>query len=118
MLQDKNEKKDLRIVLGRLGEDLAAGWLEAQGYEILKRNYRCPYGEIDLIVRKDRQISFVEVKTRRGDGYGSPGEAVNCKKQEKMKVAARYFLLDQEEDWAVEFQVIEVLVNQIARLAF
>ena len=125
MIQKQKELQDthdLRHVLGRLGEDLAAAFLQAQGYEIVRRNYRCPYGEIDLIVRKETTISFVEVKTRTGDGYGSPGEAVGRRKREKMKVTARYFLMDdkdyEETLWTVEFQVIEICVNQMTGLVF
>ena len=61
---------------GAWGEDLALRYLIQHGYKLLERNYRTRRGEIDLIVRKDDTLVFVEVKLRRGSGYGDPLEAV------------------------------------------
>lgn len=62
--------------LGRRGERLAAEHLEACGYRILDRNWRCSQGELDLIADDDGTLVFVEVKTRSGTGFGQPAEAV------------------------------------------
>lgn len=67
-----------RAELGRRGEDLAAEHLEAGGYVLLDRNWRCRSGELDLVaLAPDGTVCFVEVKTRRGTGYGAPSEAVD-----------------------------------------
>ena len=79
-------------VLGKEGEKVAEKYLVRKGYKIVERNYRCSLGEVDLIVLDRRVIVFVEVKTRSGHGYGSPLEAVEWRKQRKMKQAAQYFL--------------------------
>ena len=89
MIEKRNSYKR---ALGILGEELAAGFLDVQGYKLVERNYRCPYGEIDLIVQKDEALFFVEVKTRTGEKYGSPAEGVNVQKQEKIRRAAVYYL--------------------------
>lgn len=66
--------------LGRYGEDLAARWLEDQGYRIIDRNWRCPAGEIDLVAEVDGWWAAVEVKTRRGTGFGEPFESISRRK--------------------------------------
>jgi len=82
----------LRKLLGRTGEDLAAKHLAGRGYAILERNYRAPYGEIDLIALDSGTVVFVEVKTRTTDAYGAPELAVNQRKQERMVKAALGYL--------------------------
>lgn len=62
--------------LGRHGESLAADWLEARGYRVLARNWRCSTGELDLITRTGRTTAFVEVKTRSSLEFGHPFEAI------------------------------------------
>ena len=71
-----------RAQLGRRGEEVAAAFLERQGYTILERNFRLRQGEIDLIAAKDETVAFVEVKTRRTLDYGLPSEAVTYTKQQ------------------------------------
>ena len=82
----------LRKLLGRTGEDLAAKHLVARGYVILERNYRAPYGEIDLIALDAGTVVFVEVKTRTTEAYGAPELAVDLRKQERMVKAALGYL--------------------------
>lgn len=79
-------------VLGKEGERIAEQYLKKKGYKVIQRNYRCPVGELDLIVLDRRVVVFVEVKTRSGTAYGSPLEAVEFRKQRKMIQAAQYFL--------------------------
>ena len=84
--------KTTRILLGREGERIAERFLKKKGYKLVERNYRCAAGELDLIVLDRRVIVFVEVKTRTGSGYGTPLEAVELRKQQKMIHAAQFFL--------------------------
>jgi putative endonuclease len=79
-------------LLGREGERLAEQYLKQKGYKVVERNYRCAGGELDLIVLDERVVVFVEVKTRTGHGFGSPFEAVEFHKQQRMIRAAQYFL--------------------------
>ncbi|WP_166396602.1 YraN family protein [Rubrobacter marinus] len=65
-----------RRATGELGESLALGYLVRKGYELVERNYRTRHGEIDLILRGEDVLVFVEVKARRGRGFGDPLEAV------------------------------------------
>lgn len=82
------EKKDK----GDRGEERAAAFLEAQGYRILERNYRCPLGEVDLIARDGATVVFVEVKTRSSSRFGSPQAAVGPGKQKRMTAVALFYL--------------------------
>ena len=78
--------------LGRTGERLAAEELIRSGYRILERNFACRYGEIDLVAEEKDDLVFVEVKTRRGNAYGLPEEAVTVRKQQKLIQAAAFYL--------------------------
>lgn len=91
--------------IGKFGEDAAAEYLENNGYEILKRNYRIKSGEIDIIALSPAEICvFAEVKTRRNTEYGFACEAVDRRKQEKIvRTAMTYPHADN-----LRFDVIEV----------
>lgn len=78
--------------LGAFGELQAALYLQKRGYKILQKNFRCPLGEIDLVVVKNNQISFIEVKTRSGCLYGYPYEAVGKIKLHQIEKTILYFL--------------------------
>lgn len=98
-----------RKELGRVGEELAARFLQASGYVILERNWRCRSGEIDLICRKGDRIVFVEVRTRSGKGYGTPEESVDARKQRQVRETALVYL--QRKGWLekpVSFDVVAV----------
>jgi putative endonuclease len=71
--------------LGNAGEALAARWLTDHGFRVVARNLRTSYGELDIVAEKDGHVHVVEVKTRRGTGYGSPLEAINNRKQEHLR---------------------------------
>jgi putative endonuclease len=86
---------DGRLLLGREGERLAELYLRKKGYKLVQRNYRCSGGELDLIVLDRRVIVFVEVKTRTGSGFGTPFEAVESRKQQRMIRAAQVFLAEK-----------------------
>lgn len=84
-----------KIELGRKGEQLAKEYLEKLGYKVLAENYRCPYGEIDLIAQKQNAITFVEVKFRSSLDYGFPQESVVKRKQAKIRKVATTYLKNQ-----------------------
>ncbi|HWE69765.1 MAG TPA: YraN family protein [Acidimicrobiales bacterium] len=83
---------DRRQVLGAEGESKAAAWYEAEGYEVLERNWRRREGEVDLIVRRGRTVAFCEVKTRRDDRFGTGAEAVLVPKQRRIRRLASRWL--------------------------
>jgi putative endonuclease len=97
MIQVKPKKLHNRKV-GAWGENLAANYLVAKGYEILARNARTSAGEIDLIARKGALLSFVEVKTRRSASFGPPEEAITPAKQQRMSDAAELWLETHPEE--------------------
>ncbi|WP_315114896.1 YraN family protein [uncultured Clostridium sp.] len=98
--------------IGNFGEDLAESYLIESGYIILEKNFRCKTGEIDLIGRDGNFISFIEVKTRCGNSYGSPGEAVNYVKQWKIyKTAQMYILKKKLHRFNFRFDVVEIILN-------
>jgi putative endonuclease len=80
-----------RVPAGRRGEQLAARHLKRCGYLILARNYRAAGAEIDLVALDDSTLVFVEVKFRAGPGFGTPVEAVDFEKRERIRRAARAF---------------------------
>ena len=71
-------------VLGRAGEDRAARYFEDHGYTVLARNWRCREGEIDLVVARGDAVVVVEVKTRSGEGFGHPFEAIDARKRTRL----------------------------------
>ena len=99
-----------RYSLGERGETAAADEIRKKGFKILRKNYKCAIGEIDLIAEKNGRIHFIEIKTRSGRGFGDPAEAVDRKKQKKLiKLAAWYLKENKLEDPPVSFDVAAVL---------
>lgn len=78
--------------IGRAAEDAACRFLEANGCVLIERNYRCRAGEIDLVVRQDRTLVFVEVRYRRRTDYGSGAESVGPRKQSRVIRTAQHYL--------------------------
>jgi putative endonuclease len=96
-------------VLGAAGEDAVALWYADRGYSVLARNWRVREGEIDLVARRDATIAFCEVKTRRGDGFGSPAEAVTMRKQVRLrKLAVRWLADNPSRAEVLRFDVASV----------
>lgn len=99
--------------LGKWGEEQAKTYLEAKGYIVLEKNFRCPAGEIDIIARDGEWLVFVEVKTRRSVHYGYPAEAVDYRKQAKYIQAALYYLNKKKLlDSVYRFDIVEVRVEK------
>ena len=93
---------------GDRGEALVAEYLRAQGYELLASQFRCRFGEIDLIARKGKTLCFVEVKLRSDLRFGLPRDFVTAAKQRRLRTAAAYYLTRHEPDAAARFDVAEV----------
>ena len=104
--------------LGLYGEDLACKYLQAKGYTILERNFRCRrFGEIDIVASKAGVLSFIEVKTRASLRYGMPAEAVTLAKQRKIYRVAQYYLQCEGLTSRIpmlSFDVVEIIVEGAA----
>jgi putative endonuclease len=107
----KTKKKDI----GFIGEDLAINFLEKNGYEILERNYRCKYGEIDLIAQVENKLVFIEVKLKKvcrgilNMPWCKAIEAVDYSKQKKIiKSALNYIQENNIENLGIQFDVVGI----------
>ena len=110
---------DRRRALGRRGEDLAAGYLAELGFEILGRNVRTRYGELDIVARERETLVFVEVRARRDDRLGSPEESVDARKQAKLVALAEAYLATLPEPPAacrIDVVVVEIRAGAVQRL--
>ncbi|WP_026356490.1 YraN family protein [Mycobacterium sp. 141] len=104
-----------RTEIGALGEQLAVEHLTTVGLRVLIRNWRCRYGELDVIVEDPvrRTVVFVEVKTRTGDGFGGLAEAVTAQKVRRIRRLAALWLAEQDIRWAeVRIDVIGVRIGR------
>ena len=101
--------------IGDRGEEIAAAHLDEAGYEILARNYRHGRNEVDVVCRdpgSDEELVFVEVKTRRGTGFGAPEAAITTEKQEALWNVARGYLHEHESEGApARFDVVSVMLT-------
>ena len=111
---------DLRAQLGRLGEQLAAEHLIRRGFEIVERNYRTRWGELDIVAFDGRTLAFCEVKTRRLSGSGrDPLESVHAVKRSRVrKMAGRWLIERTDRPYAekVRFDAIGVTLDPSGRL--
>lgn len=104
-------KANRRQRTGRRGEELAVAKLAALGCQIVTRNYRCPYGEVDIICQDGSALAFVEVRARTGDDYGSPEESMTPAKQARLANVAAHYLQENEmeaSDWRIDLVAIEL----------
>jgi putative endonuclease len=84
---------DSRQMVGKTGEAVAVEYLLQRGYRILERNYRCRFGEIDLIARDGKTLTFIEVKTRRSQRFGPAASAVTLAKQRHLVKASQLYMM-------------------------
>ena len=101
------------IDVGRIGERIARHHLEGKGYRIVDANYRCRWGEVDLIALDGPVWVFVEVRARRGDAYGSPEESVTPAKARRLTLTAQDFLQQRVTDsanleWRIDLVAIRL----------
>ena len=104
-----------RAQIGALGEDLAVEHLGGLGLTVLVRNWRCRYGELDIVAvdNDSGAVVFVEVKTRTGDGFGGLAEAVTHAKVRRLRRLAGLWLQQQDRRWpAVRIDVIRVRIGR------
>ena len=93
---------------GKRAEEVAASYLGSQGLRLLQQNYRCPGGEIDLVMQDDNQLVFVEVRYRKHSAFGSAIESIDRTKQGRLVHAAEYYLQQTGRDQACRFDVVGI----------
>ncbi len=111
-MKENNREKGSRY------ENMAAVYLQKEGYQILEKNFRRKTGEIDLIARDGIYLVFVEVKYRKDRAKGEPQEAVTQKKQQRIWRTAQYYMMENKiaEDVPCRFDVISFLGDKIKHI--
>ncbi len=100
-----------RSRLGSRGERLAQEHLGNAGYQIVETNYRCQWGEVDIIARDDDFLVFVEVRTRRGTSFGTPEESITKEKAQRLIATAETYLDEHQASaaqWRIDFISVEM----------
>ena len=109
-----------KTFIGKQGEELARKFLKKKGFNIIAHNFRCRFGEIDLILRKNRAFRFVEVKYRRCEEYGLPQESVVKRKQARIRKTAilwlriRHLPMDSE----IHFDVLAISRDVFGKITY
>ena len=94
--------------MGAWGEELAAAWIRKQGGTVLAANFRCRFGEIDLICEEKGYLCFAEVKLRKSDSFAQAREYVDRHKQDRIRLTASMYLSKYPTDLQPRFDVIEI----------
>lgn len=97
---------------GSEAETIAAVYLQQQGLALVERNYRCRFGEIDLIMTEDDTLVFVEVRMRAGNAFGGAAASITAAKQAKLLIAARHYLSKLRREPACRFDAILITGTQ------
>lgn len=86
--------------LGGIYESLAIEYLSNSAYKLIETNYYSPYGEVDLIMKRDEVLHFIEVKFRSNNFYGSPRSSISATKKKRLKLTAVHYLKAQDCGWS------------------
>ncbi len=107
------EIKKFNLEKGNLGENIARKYLEEKGYKILEQNYKNKYGEIDLIAKYKNDLVFIEVKTRIGEQFGIPEDAINRDKVYRIiRNSQAYMLKNQSKQKIYRIDAICIVLNE------
>jgi putative endonuclease len=104
--------KELNLQTGKIGEKIAEEYLKKQGCKTIERNFKTKYAEIDLISRKGKELVFVEVKTRRGEMFGTPEESLNKKKLRKLWLNAQGYINRKKWQGSYRIDAVCIVLNQ------
>jgi putative endonuclease len=108
-------RSDHRRSIGLRGEDIAADYLKRKGYSVLNRNFRTPYGEIDLVSKQGSSIVFTEVKTRASKSLGPPEISITRRKADHMRSAAEFYIQEygeQYDEWRIDVISVQIQTNE------
>jgi putative endonuclease len=97
--------------VGKIGESLAKEFLEKQGYKIIEQNYKTKYAEIDLVASKNRELVFVEVRTKIGENFGTPEDTINKQKLWKVLQNAKSYLAFKNWQEHARIDAICIVLN-------
>ena len=97
-----------KIRTGNTGETLAADFLQQKGFEVVTRNYRYKHAEIDLIVKQNNMLVFVEVKTRSSSSFGEPEAFVDSRKASKIFEGAEQYVYETNWNGNIRFDIVSV----------
>lgn len=99
-----------RSLLGRRGEAAAREFLEQRGYTVLAENYRCPWGELDIVAQQGETVVFVEVRTRRSHAFGTPEESVTRAKGQHLVASAEHYLQEHSltPPWRIDLMAVRM----------
>jgi len=98
--------------IGKLSESIAREYLEDKGYNIIKQNYKTKYSEIDLIAEKDKELVFIEVRSKTGENFGTPEDTLNKRKLRKVRMNAMAYV--NRKNWKGPYRIdaICIVLNQ------
>jgi len=104
--------------LGSRYEKWAASYLMHKGYQIIENNFRCRFGEIDIIAKDKTTLVFVEVKYRKNDNYGTALEAVSLKKQKNIRKVSEYYIISNKlsMELDIRYDIVAILGNKVTLL--
>ena len=101
-----------RQAFGELGERIAERWLRRRGWRIVQRRFRSGHRDIDLVAERDGTVAFIEVKARKGAGFGGPVQAVNHRKRKQLERSAMVWIdRHGREAESYRFDVVGVLLD-------
>lgn len=95
-------------MVGSWGESVAAQYLQKKRYRLVATNYRCRYGEVDLVVCNKKYLVFVEVKLRKSDRFALAREHVDQHKRQRIRTTAEFFLTEYPTELQPRFDVVEI----------
>lgn len=102
----------LHLRRGRQAEQQAAAYLTRQGLRLVTKNYRCKYGELDLLMKDNRTLVVVEVRFRSTARYGSAVESITPRKQSRIIAATQHYMMKNKINSAIRFDVVTITDNQ------
>ena len=114
-----SKQNNFRIQTGQSGEDIASEHLLSKGLQIIGRNIRTPFGEIDILCEEGDCLIFLEVKTRRSKQFGFPEDAVSRYKQEHMLNSAMAYLQEQdalERTWRIDVIAVNLVAGTLPEI--
>jgi putative endonuclease len=109
--------KDTRSATGGFGEEVAEKYMKAKGYSVIEKNFRTPFGEIDLIAERDGCVVFLEVKTRISERFGPPLSAVTWEKKKRVIRNCQYYLKTKKILWGpCRIDVMGIKLDSLLRV--
>ncbi|MBI4336231.1 MAG: YraN family protein [Chloroflexi bacterium] len=104
--------------LGKAGEAAACSYLVAHGWQVVERNYRCPWGEVDIVAQDGDTLVFVEVRTRQSKTFGTPQESVTAAKRQHLVAAAQHYLQERglNTHWRIDLLAVFAHQGRVSRV--